>query len=134
MEKTHTGDQKETQTDPYSKTELEKAIRIVNTEALKIYKQIKCFYEAKEHSKVMIKGYTTSEHEAAVTAESSEVSEILLNYAYIINYVLKSELPKEAWLDIAELVDIDKVNYIDLPFSASPDDAGHLSDLPSDLS
>ena len=87
MEKTHTGDQKETQTAPYSKTELEKAIRIVNTEATKIYRQIEQFYKDKERSKVVIKGYTTSDHKATVTADGSELSEILLNYSYIINYI-----------------------------------------------
>ena len=130
MEKTHTGDQKETQTAPYSKTELEKAIRIVNTEATKIYKQIEQFYKDKERSKVVIKGYTTSDHKATVTADGSELSEILLNYSYIIKYILKSELPRNALLDIMELVDINNMYYVDLPFSTNLDDAGYLSEMP----
>lgn len=124
MKKANEGDIKEAQAVTYSKAELEKAIRIVNAEVFKLACQIKQFFHEKKQEKVVIKGFTSTNFPAEVLADPSDISEIVLNNSFLMNYVIKSEFPREMWLEIIELVDLDKIEHIDFPFPIGSDNTG----------
>lgn len=122
MKKASKGDIKETQPIVYTDTELKRAISIVNAEVFILACQIKQYFQAKKQEKVVIKGSTNTNFPAEILADPSDISEIVLNNIFLMNYVLKSEFPREMWLNIIELVGLDKIEHIDFPFPIDSDD------------
>ena len=122
MKKANKGDIKGNQPIVYTDAELERAINIVNAEVFKLACQIKQYFQEKKQEKVMIKGSTNTNFPAEVLADPSDISEIVLSNIFLMNYVLKSEFPREMWLNIIELVGLDKIEHIDFPFPIGSDD------------
>lgn len=122
MKKANNGDMKEAQPIVYTDAELERAISIVNAEVFKLACQIKQYFQTKKQGKVMIKGFTNTNFPAEVLADPSDIEEIVLSNIFLINYVMKSEFPREMWLNIIELVGLDKIEHVDFPFPIGSDD------------
>lgn len=112
MTEEHLGDQISTK--EVQEKAISEAVRLVNAEIKTARKYLENISRTEEADPVVVEGTTSAGYDAQIMVDPNTIAKIMLRYDYHVWDTLGDDAPDDMWRDIAEIVGLETVSYVDI--------------------